>query len=60
MSTPESLRNEDLPAAFWDALPADQDHPDQLAIEALRAESSPDEQAETHKVQPELILQPIG
>jgi hypothetical protein len=46
-----SLANEDLPCAFWDALPAEgSDHPDLLAIEALKAESTPSEQAEALKV----------
>lgn len=50
MTSATGLSNEELPAAFWDTLPKTSDHPDQLAIEALRAESTPDEQAETHKV----------
>ena len=50
MTGASGLRNEELPSAFWDALPKTADHPDQLALEALRAESTPDEQAETHKV----------
>jgi hypothetical protein len=50
-SSSSGLANEDLPCAFWDALPsADSAHPDLLAIEALKAESSPVEQAEALKV----------
>ena len=47
-----ALDNADLPCAFWDAdLSADSNHPDALAIQALREESSPAERAETLKVQ---------
>ena len=45
------LDNADIPCAFWDALPEPgSEHPDLLAIEALKAESSPLERAETLKV----------
>lgn len=45
------LDNADIPCAFWDALPEPgSDHPDLLAIEALKAESSVLERAETLKV----------
>ena len=45
------LRNEELPAAFWDELPAEQSaHPDLLAVNAILEEASPDERAETYKV----------
>jgi len=45
------LDNADIPCAFWDALPEPgSDHPDLLAIEALKAESSILERAETLKV----------
>jgi hypothetical protein len=45
------LDNKDIPCAFWDALPEPgSEHPDLLAIEALKAESSPLERAETLKV----------
>lgn len=51
---PSTLANEDLPCAFWDALPTEGcDHPDLLAIEALKAESTPAEQAEVLKVRRE-------
>ena len=43
------LDNADLPCAFWDAVPAGTDHPDLLAIEALKEESTPEERAETLK-----------
>ena len=47
-----ALDNSDLPCAFWDAdLSSDSNHPDALAIQALREESSPAERAETLKVQ---------
>lgn len=43
------LSNDELPAAFWDAMPSE-DHPDLQAINALKEEDSPDERAETLKV----------
>ena len=47
---PGILSNDDLPAAFWDALPEKADHPDLLAISALKDEESfPQEQAEALK-----------
>ena len=47
----QPLDNADIPCAFWDALPEPgTDHPDLLAIEALKAESSVLERAETLKV----------
>lgn len=46
-----SLRNEDLPAMFWDALPENaEEHPDMAAIQALLAESTPEELAENFRV----------
>lgn len=47
----QSVSNNELPAAFWDALP-DESHPDLQAINALKEESTPDDQAETLKVSP--------
>ncbi len=46
---PGILSNDDLPAAFWDALPEKEEHPDLLAINALKDESTPQEQAEALK-----------
>ena len=47
----QPLNNADIPCAFWDALPEPgTDHPDLLSIEALKAESSVLERAETLKV----------
>jgi hypothetical protein len=41
----------EMPALFWDSLPEDaESHPDWAAMEALRAECPPEEQAETFKV----------
>jgi hypothetical protein len=48
-----SLRNEDLPAMFWDCLPENgTDHPDMAAMQALLEESSPEELAENFRVSP--------
>ena len=44
------LRNDDLPAAFWDAYPENPDNADLQAINALLEESTPEERAETYKV----------
>lgn len=42
--------NADLPALFWDALPENaEEHPDFAAIEALKAECTPEERAENYK-----------
>lgn len=42
---------EPLPALFWDTMPENaEDNPDFAAMEALRAESTPEERAETFKV----------
>lgn len=46
----DQLSNDQVPAAFWDALPSDQENPDLLAIKALQEESTPEERAETLKV----------
>ncbi|KAK9806833.1 hypothetical protein WJX72_004164 [[Myrmecia] bisecta] len=45
------MTQEDLPAVFWDEIPEDEAHPDAAAINALQAESTADERAETYKVQ---------
>ena len=47
----EALSNSDIPAAFWDTLAEDESNPDLLAIKALQEESTPDERAETLKVE---------
>lgn len=44
------LKNEDLPALFWDELPDDPDNPDVAAIKAIMDESTPEERAESFKV----------
>lgn len=44
------LRNDDLPAAFWDAYPENPDNADLQALNALLEESTPEERAETYKV----------
>ena len=55
------LDNADIPCAFWDALPEPgSDHPDLLAIEALKAESSVLERAETLKVRRISYFDAIG
>ncbi|PSC72268.1 tetratricopeptide repeat 4-like protein [Micractinium conductrix] len=47
---PPGLRNEDLPALFWDDLPEeDNESADAAAIKAIMAESTPEEQAEGFK-----------
>ncbi|KAI7844146.1 hypothetical protein COHA_002281 [Chlorella ohadii] len=47
---PPGLRNEDLPALFWDDLPEDVgDNPDAAAIQAILDETSPEEAAEGFK-----------
>ncbi|KAL4450020.1 hypothetical protein ABPG77_010689 [Micractinium sp. CCAP 211/92] len=47
---PPGLRNEDLPALFWDELPEnDEEHPDAAAIKAIMADTTPEEQAEGFK-----------
>eukprot|EP00884_Botryococcus_braunii_P014826 jgi/Botrbrau1/23344/Bobra.0051s0004.1 len=51
-SQSDFLRNEDLPAMFWDSLPENGiEHPDMAAIQALLDESSPEELAENFRVQ---------
>ena len=45
----EPMSNDELPAAFWDAMPGE-DHPDLAAMNAIKDEMSPDEQVETLKV----------
>lgn len=47
---PAALQDEDLPAAFWESLPEDEDNADLAAIRALEAESTPEERAENFKV----------
>lgn len=44
------LKNEDLPALFWDELPDNPDNPDVAAIKAIMDESTPEERAESFKV----------
>jgi len=45
------LDNMELPAMFWDEMPENaSDHPDYMAMEALRAECTPEELANTAKV----------
>ncbi|KAL6779418.1 CNS1 [Auxenochlorella protothecoides x Auxenochlorella symbiontica] len=52
MAAPEAgLRNEDLPALFWDELPNDPEHPDAMAIKAIIDESTPEDRAESFKEQ---------
>jgi hypothetical protein len=52
MGFADELKNENLPAAFWDALPENGDeNPDMAAINALLEESTPEERAENFKVQ---------
>jgi hypothetical protein len=47
------LDNADLPALFWDSMPEGaQQHPDMMALEALKEECTPEERAETFKVRP--------
>lgn len=46
----EVLRNEELPALFWDELPDDPNNPDVAAIKAIIEESTPEERAESFKV----------
>ena len=46
----DALSNDNLPAAFWDALPTNEEHPDLQAIRALQEDSTPEERAETLKV----------
>lgn len=41
---------EEVPAIFWDEMPTDENNADKLALDALKAESTPDELAESHKV----------
>ncbi|KAK9833531.1 hypothetical protein WJX81_002203 [Elliptochloris bilobata] len=50
------LRNDDLPAAFWDAYPDNPDNPDLQAINALLEEATPEERAETYKNQGNDVL----
>ena len=48
---PPGLRNEDVPALFWDTLPEeDSENPDAAAIRAIIEESTPEERAEGFKV----------
>ena len=51
---PGELRDEDLPAAFWETLPDDNSNADLAAIRALEAESTPEERAENYKVRRKL------
>ena len=46
----EQVRDQDLPAAFWETLPSDESNADLAAIRALEAESTPEERAENFKV----------
>lgn len=47
---PPGLRNEDIPALFWDELPEDMgDHPDAAALKAIMADTTPEESAEGFK-----------
>ncbi|KAI3438195.1 hypothetical protein D9Q98_000632 [Chlorella vulgaris] len=47
---PPGLRNEDLPALFWDEMPADgSEHPDAAALQAIMADTTPEEQVEGFK-----------
>lgn len=43
------LRNEELPALFWDEIPDDADNPDVAAINAINEETSPEERASNFK-----------
>lgn len=43
------LSASDVPAAFWSEVPDDDANPDLLALNALQAESTPAERAETLK-----------
>jgi len=54
MATAEGkpVRNEEVPAAFWDSMVANEANPDLMAIKALQEESTPEERAETLKVPP--------
>ncbi|CAD7703396.1 unnamed protein product [Ostreobium quekettii] len=48
----EGPSNEELPALFWDETPErPEEHPDYAALEALREESTPEENAENYKNQ---------
>ena len=49
-SRQDVIRDDDLPAVFWTSMPENQDNPDAAAIEALIAESTPEERAEGFKV----------
>ena len=55
----EKLRNDDLPAAFWDAYPENPDNTDLQAINALLEESTPEQRAETYKVRRSEQLTPV-
>ena len=47
----QQLDNMDLPALFWDTLPADaEQHPDYAALQALAEEDPPEVRAENFKV----------
>lgn len=46
---PPQLKDEDLPAAFWETLPENAENADLAAIRSLEAESTPEERAESFK-----------
>ena len=46
----QELTADNLPAAFWDEYPQNEDNVDLAAINAILEESTPDERAETWKV----------
>lgn len=46
----EQLSADNLPAAFWDEYPQNEENVDLAAINAILEESTPDERAETWKV----------
>ena len=48
--TPKPVGEEPLSALFWDESPAGDDNPDQIALNSVLAESTPDEKAESLKV----------
>lgn len=47
---PSGMKDEDLPAVFWDEMPANKNNADLAAINALIEEQTPEERAESHKV----------
>lgn len=48
---PSGMKDEDLPAVFWDEMPANKNNADLAAINALIEEQTPEERAESHKNQ---------